>query len=491
MLTRRNSSQVSANGFARRRWQKMRSRGCDMKMTTRLLLVCAIFSSYAAAGAAQLEALDPRFGDQSDGRQIIGFPGGYALAYAATTDAEGRLLLAGEAQDEEQLQRGAVVRLNADGTIDPKFSHELTPLPIGGTYIGWSGVASANDGGIIVAGVTQLPDRIGGIVCKLDANGNRANAFGTIETPGCVIIGSAEAITFINAIAMQHDGSVLLAGSEQQEGENLAARIWRLTPTGQPDIAFGNEGTAELPDDYYLNSEYIAIDVAGDDSISAAGNYGSDSNSTQMLVARFTKQGDLLTEFAGGSRVVPFTHLPYDQRMSSATSVHVTRDGSVIVGGLTRTGDFNGANFRPALVKLDAQGHGVESFGTPGLPSGQRIVDPCNAPPCKFSPRMIFAPDGTIFIAGSVEYSQFSIRKAFAMALTPAGEIDPSFADSDETFKTGVATAWWPEASYFGAATLQGKRVVLAGSVTIDDETKMAAIRFRGGILFSDGFGDD
>lgn len=461
-----------------------------MKTFRNWLIACTILSSQAVAGAAQLEALDPGFGDQGDGRQVIGFPNGYASAYAVATDAEGRLLLAGDAKDEEQSQRGAVIRLNADGTVDPTFAHELTPLPAGGTYAGWYAVSSAADGGVLTGGALQLPDRIDGIVCRLDLDGKHVQGFGEVETPGCVTLEQEGADVIVYAIAPQSDGSVVLAGTVYQNDTNSAARLWRLTATGQLDIGFGNQGVVELPGDYYLQSTFSALDLAEDDSIAAAGSYGS-SGSAQMLVTRFTPDGDPMTEFSGGDRVIPFTHLPFDQRMSSARSVHIADDGSVIVGGLTRTADTNGTNYRPALVKLDAYGNGIESFGMPGLPPGQRIIDTCNATPCRFSPRMMFASDGKIFVAGSVTYSQFAITKAFAIALNPEGEVDPSFADSDETFAAGVATAWWPEADSFGAAALQGKKVVLAGSVQDGDETKFAAIRFRSGILFSDGFGDD
>lgn len=463
-----------------------------MKTIRNWLIACTILSSQAVAGAAQLEALDPGFGDQGDGRQVIGFPNGYSAAYAVATDTEGRLLLAGDAYDQEQSQRGAVIRLRADGTIDPTFAHELTPLPAGVSAVYWNAVSAAADGGVIAGGAAQLPDALIGIVCRLDSEGKYDQSFGRIETPGCVTLENEDASAIIlAAIATQSDGSVVLAGTAYSQDATAAARLWRLTPTGQLDSGFGNQGAAQLPDDYYLKSAFAALDVAEDDSIAAAGSYGSSGDSAQMLVARFTPDGDPMTEFSGGDRVIPFTHLPFDQRMSSASSVHIADNGSVIVGGFARTADINGTNNRPALVKLDSHGNGVESFGMPGLASGQRIVEACRTPPCTFSPRMMSARDGKIVIAGSVTYSQFAIKQAFAMVLTPTGEIDPSFADSDGTFAPGVATAWWPEAYAFGAAALQGKKVVLAGSVKDGDETKFAAIRFRSGILFSDGFGDN
>lgn len=460
-------------------------------ITRGTLLFAALLAAQVAAGEPQLQALDRSFGENGDGRQIIDSAYKNADASALAVDGQNRLLLAGYASDGDNKIHAAVTRLNAQGRLDEDYAHSLASLPAEGYDAYFLGIAAYIHGAAVAAGswrafegpgpCTDLADCW--YVCKLTPAGAYESAFGDETSPGCTsplggLPGSAQ------TVVLQDDGRILAAGYIIAALKPRAA-ILRFEPDGDLDVDFGDNGIALLPDQFYSVSLFNAMHLAADGTIAAAGLYqGSEQH---MLVARFDATGKSLPSFSGGARVVPFTQVPTEDQSSRATFVHVLNDGSVLLGGTTRTAATDGINSRPALVKLDANGIGVEEFGMPGLLAGQRIIDPCETPPCKFDASMFYMADGSVEVAGEVTYSQYDIKKAYAMRVLPNGEIDPAFADGDGTFAPGVATAWWPEADFTATAMQQG-RVVLAGAVEDEGEKKLAAIRFRNSVLFADGF---
>ena len=458
-------------------------------ITRRALAGVLVFGAHAAAGEPQLQSLDTGFGEQGDGRQVIGLPNGEASAFGAATDAQGRILLAGGALDEQMKSRGVVIRLLPNGKPDATFFHNLTPFPEGVDWIVWNTISGTDDGGVIAAGFLQNPDALA-FVCKLDDSGQFVDDFGSKKTPGCTKIIENGVPGYILSVALQQDGNIILAGREDLPyPEDGRAIVLRLTPDGELDVSFGEDGIARLPEQYFLDSSFNSLAVADDGSIAAAGEYGPNESGNQnrhMLAARFTADGKLMMEFSGGARVVPFTQLPPDHRISFASNIHVGSDGSVVLSGSTKT--TIAGDTRPALVKLDANGNGVAAFGMPDLPASQRIIDACSAPPCRFGViTSQIESNGNITLAGSVTYSDLNIGKAYAMRILSDGNIDPALASNDGSFSAGVATAWWPEATLLAGAFQNGK-VILAGDVSEEGAIKFAAIRFSNGILFSDNF---
>lgn len=473
-----------------------------LRSMTRMALLCFFtLGAQVAAGEPQIASLDPTFGDQGDGRQVVAFPNGDAGATAIVTDGQGRLLLAGYTQDAQNRTRAVVVRLNADGTPDPAFKRKLAPLPAGteGNY--WSAAVASPDGSAVAVGtfIDQRPDGFCPnesqcwFVCKIDSHGNFSATFGSPQTPGCTAIrpnGAPPLQGFAFAAAIQADGKILIAGGDRSLPEYSTARVVRLTQQGEPDLSFSDDGFAILPAQFFGRSTFYAVDVAADGSIAAGGYYGPNGNQ-HMIAARFNADGDPLESFSGGARAVAFDQFPPGERYSAAFDIHVEENGSVLISGITDTGQ-NGQSYRPALAKLDATGNGVEAFGMQGLPMGQRIVETCGVPPCHFPQvRTQVQADGQILLSGTASYSDLEIDITYAMRLSPLGAIDPSFGSNDGVFAQGVATAWWAEASGFSSSTLQEKKLVLAGVVDGAESDAFVAIRFNDSAVFSDSFESD
>lgn len=452
----------------------------------------------AAAGEPQTDALDPSFGSDGDGRATVEFPHGGAFARAVNVDTEGRLVIAGAAVDAGGDLHGAIYRLRSDGTPDSAFSPTLSALPDGANQAHWLAVATTSANDILAAGgfqdLTQTSCATDDcwLVCKMDSAGHPVLDFGSGAIPGCSLIDSDGGFSGgATSMELLSDGAILLAGYQPGLLRDEATLI-RVTANGSLDTSFGKGGIARLPEQFYSGSYFHGLDVGLNGEIAAAGVYG-EINDRQMVVGKFTPQGKPDQDFSGGARVVAFTQLPLGKRDSVATDVHLDEEGTIVLTGLTRTENSAGQNYdRPAVVKLGADGHGVEEFGTPGLPAGQRIIDPCNVPLCHFrSVTSEIGAGGSILISGELTHSELNIRNLYAMRLSAAGEIDAGFARNDGAFSSGLGIAWWKEGNTFTGSVLQNKKLVLVGEVENDNFSAFGAVRFRDGTLFADGLESD
>ena len=171
-------------------------------------------------------ALDAGFGVA--GRASIDF-GGTEFGLAMALQANGRILVAGRS-----LAAGAVVvRLRANGALDPDFDGDgRVVLPGGGSA---NAVLVQPDRKIVVAGTTSTSRMA---ITRLNPNGSLDTAFGANGTT-TVDFGSID--DFANAAVLQPDGKIVVCGYSQGD-EDIA--VVRLGPDGSLDATFGSAGKA-------------------------------------------------------------------------------------------------------------------------------------------------------------------------------------------------------------------------------------------------------
>ena len=186
---------------------------------------------------------DPSFG--TDGRSIL--PDSLATASAITTQTDGKLVVAGTggtSTDGTSLLR--VWRTDASGQPDSAFGQQgvaLIPFPNFGLV---KGVAIGPDGKIVVVGTASKP--AGGnefALLRLNADGSLDTGFGN---NGLVTTSFSPGDDRPSALFVESDDSIFVAGTVDTASD--ATEPFAFThyePDGSVDIGFGNGGAQVIP----------------------------------------------------------------------------------------------------------------------------------------------------------------------------------------------------------------------------------------------------
>jgi uncharacterized delta-60 repeat protein len=289
--------------------------------------------------------------------------GGHVEIYFAgvTVAPDGKILVAGcgHPPGDPENSDAQVTRLLPDGSPDPSFgTHGSTLIDFGGRYDCAESTAIATDGDILVGGNrTNFSDRGSDATpafARLDPNGGLDRSFGN----GGVRIVRNGYESGVYDIAATPDGGILGIG------EDIGARLWKLTAAGSLDPSFGSRGTIEIP------------------------GYGKDR------VGGGHSEAEMLSEL---------TILP---------------SGKILVAGT----DFPGPSpyYRAVALRLMPNGHRDRSFGTGGWAVGKTSGS-------TFVGGMTMLPGGVLLLAASSQYNQDKRSDIGAIAFGPEGKQDPQF----------------------------------------------------------------
>jgi uncharacterized delta-60 repeat protein len=171
-------------------------------------------------------ALDTTFG--TGGKTPVDF-GGDDFGTAMARQANGRILVAGRSTTA-----GAIVaRLRTNGTLDPDFGGDgRVTLPGGGSL---SAVLVQPDRKIIVAGNASGSQVM--TVTRLMPNGSPDMTF---DGDGTATIDLGSLGDFANDAVLQPDGRIVVAGYTQ--AVNSPTAVARVNGNGTPDLGFGTAG---------------------------------------------------------------------------------------------------------------------------------------------------------------------------------------------------------------------------------------------------------
>jgi uncharacterized delta-60 repeat protein len=344
-----------------------------------------LVARYSAAGR-----LDPTFG--TDGTVTVGAPGQWDEATAVGLQPDGKIVVAGRLNGSM-----TVLRLTADGRLDPDFHVGIGPLGVS-AGIGITAMAIQPDGKILVTG---SPFAVG----RLNTDGTVDPTFGTdgfTLTPTDPSDPQRQPPKYLYyAMALQPDGKVLVGGSS--DGPTFGApaeyaAVSRYTSSGQLDSTFGTNGTVEtnLDNDYINGGNRIdalalqadgGIVVAGQEYTYSTGGFTLRSANGFTSVLRYTADGRLDPTFSGDGKVLTrVPHLPgptakvtapgestlltMPETRSYAKSVAVGPDGSIYVAGEAKDLDNRAVVMRytsAGLVDTTFGRGGQIIAGTPGV----------------------------------------------------------------------------------------------------------------------------
>ncbi|WKN21811.1 M10 family metallopeptidase C-terminal domain-containing protein [Azotobacter vinelandii] len=337
------------------------------------------------------------------GKMLVDVGGHDDYSYAMGLQPDGGILLAGYSYDPGRRNYDtSLVRLNADGTLDTGFGDlGKVVVDIGGSD-GARGLSLQADGKILLAGLSA--NDFGAI--RLNADGSLDTGFGV---GGKVTVDIAGSYDQANALAVQPDGKILLAGNGHN-GANYDFSLIRLNADGSLDTGFGNGGKASFDDGGHEFGYGLALQADG--KILMVGQSGSD-----IGVIRLNADGSLDAGFGDGGKAI----LDIGGEIDIGRSLSLLPDGKILVGGFSYdiSGDYYHYNF--SLIRLNADGSLDTGFGD----GGTAIVDIAGGNDQGHS--LVLQDDGKILLAG---FSYLPDRGAYdfsVIRLNADGSLDAGF----------------------------------------------------------------
>ncbi len=404
-----------------------------------------------------------------DGGFLANSQTNYVWATCFVVQPDGKILTAG-------VDTGSIVRLNADGSMDPGFNAAV--------QFGIHSMVMQPDGKIIVGGdFEQANGAPRSYLARLNPDGSLDGGF----TP--------EPDYSVNALALQPDGKILVGGVFESFGGQTQTNIGRLNPDGTLDRSFNPAATAGGR--WFGNVECFAVQPDGRILVGGSFNVLCGQNRTNL--ARLNADGSLDLMFK--AQTDGFAYHP-------VTSLLLQADGKLIVAGEFTSLAGGGSGH---LARLKPDGTVDSSFSNPagyvefaGLQSDGKILaggwfDPVNSQPQKCLLRLDNtepATDGLTFDGSNLTWVRGGAapeiwRATFESSTNgglswaklgdgvriPGGWQIPGIAvSSNSSFRArGYTVGGAYNASSWFVETINGLPVILTGPVSITNNAGTTA----------------
>lgn len=326
-------------------------------------------TSTGAIGVVRLLANgqpDPDF--DFNGSTIINIPGQNVLAHAVDLQDDGGILIAGYVQNDGD-RDFLVIRLLANGTLDTGFGNAgMRTIAFNAVAAGSDqayAITTTATGKIVVAGsagLTVVTSRMA--LARLTASGALDITFSNDGRADFAFSTTSTSDRF-HRVAALADDRLLLAGYSDSAG-NQDFAVVRVLANGAFDAEFGNidSGRSLVAFDLGGGSADSAFDVDVDPSgsIFVGGTAYLSSGEARFAVAKLGDGGVLdATFFGGGRQTISFE--PDDAAYAVCSSIAVQSDGAILLGGQAAR---PGVSFDFANARLLTNGTLDTSFGSGG-----------------------------------------------------------------------------------------------------------------------------
>ncbi|HKQ40227.1 MAG TPA: Calx-beta domain-containing protein, partial [Verrucomicrobiae bacterium] len=353
----------------------------------------------------------------------------YSIALYVTNGVpDGRLMIAGDFTNVNNIVRQGLARLNPNGTLDTSFSVGAGPdAPV-------RALAIQADGKVLLGGFFSQ-------VTGTNRHGiARVNIEGTLDTffdPGAGADGP------VYAIAVQPDRKILVGGAFSDFAGQRLPGIVRLLPDGRVDSTF-NAGSGP-------RGNVFAFAILPDGKILIGGDFIEVNGIPRHGIARLNRNGSVDTSFDPGSGT----------DFAAVRAVLIQPDGKIVIGGSFTT--INGVP-RNFLARLERDGAVDTSFMN-GVSGGNFPVQ-----------ALALHADGKIVVAG--DFTTFNgVTRNHITRLNPDGTTDTTI-----NFGTGAN-------AFVAALAIQpDRRIVLGGAfTTYDNQPRNRLARIYGGSVAGAG----
>lgn len=274
-----------------------------------------------------------------------------------------------------------------EGGLDPSFGAGLS-----GVDSTLQVIARQSDGRLVIGGNFINVNGVNRFrIARLNVNGTLDSSFGA---------GQTGADDFVNVMAVQPDGRIVIGGNFTTVNGVGRRFIARLNADGSLDTTFGTN----LP---FLNNRVFSMALLSSGKILIGGTFNTVNNVPPGGIIRLNSDGTLDTTFNASLDLGTF---------SGTFAIAVQSNGRILIGG--RFTGVNGVT-RGNLARLNADGSVDTTFGNGLDVSGNRFPEVRD---------IVIQPDGRILIGGGFTAVNGVARNAIAR-LNADGTLDTTFGD--------------------------------------------------------------
>ena len=330
---------------------------------------------------------------------------------------DGKILIGGNFEVANGVLRNSIARVNADGSLDTTFNPPTLGSPIGAG--GQPGTVEAivlqTDGRIIIAGsFAVLGTNIRAPIVRLNADGSLDSSFNFALQDTSVLLGS------VKDVEIRTDGKIVIAGIFNYTSPAGVARanIARINADGSTDETF-------ITTDFSTQIDAIAIQPDG-----KIVGYSTPGTVNDRFLKRLNEDGSVDSSF-NAALVNQFVF-----------AIKIQPDGKILIGGrFTNVNNFP----RQRLARLNADGTLDATFNSPIMQDA--VVNDIE-----------FGSDGKILISGAFIDGSLQTT-ALLRRLNNDGTIDSSLNFNRVTPNNGSYT------QIFDLAPLANGQIMLAGTM--------------------------
>lgn len=304
-------------------------------------------------------SLDTSF--DSDGVVVTDFGMSSDLARDVEIQSDGKIVVVGytEASANRNI---AMARYNTDGSLDATFDGDgLLVSDLGTVRDDAYAVAIQDDGKLVVAGQARqgLTDLDFAII-RYNADGTLDTTFGSGGKTFVDFDGSADQAS---CLAIQADGMIVVGGVAKLDGNNDFALV-RLAADGTLDAGFGTDGRVTTAFAAGADEMVKDVIVGANGSILAVGYTNLGSVYYGFALASYNPDGTLDASFGTDGKVVTDIGSGNDFPVEAALQA----DGNVIVAGsaFQRETGYDFAMARYEWVQMDVTPPVIESVTVAG-----------------------------------------------------------------------------------------------------------------------------
>ena len=368
-------------------------------------------------------ALDTLIGDEVQANGPV-----YSMALQITNGiTDGRIVVAGDFTDFNQVVRNRLARLMTNGTLDSSFD----PGP--GANDAIRTIAAQQDGRLVIGGFfTQVLSTNRNRIARLNIDGTLDGSF----NPG------AGADNPVLALALQPDARILAAGTFSAFNSISRPGIVRLNTNGTVDTTF-NPGSG-------ANGPVYAVALQSNGKILIGGEFTSFNGIARSRIARLNANGSLDATFDPGVS-------PND----TVRSILFQGDGKVVIGGSFTS--IAGSD-RNRVARLNSDGTLDTAFMASVSGANGSVLT------------LALQIDGRILVAG--DFTRFNdVTRNRLTRLNSDGTSDPTI-----NFGAGA------DAFVSSLLVQPDRKIVLGGGfTTYDGRRRLRIARIHGGSIYGPG----
>jgi uncharacterized delta-60 repeat protein len=376
-----------------------------MRMNLQIPKAAAAFLSVAA-----FTCLAPVSQAQTPGDEDPSFatgPTANSTILALALQPNGQVLAGGIFTAFRGASRNEVARLNPDGSLD-SFDPGLALSGYNGASPAVNALALQTNGQVIVAGIFNvLNQQQGGGVLRLNPDGSLDSTFDV----GTGVVDDGDSVGQADVAAVLPNGQILVGGAFQSFNGVPVAGLVRLNPDGSVDTTFNAGGAGITANSYGEDVKTIVVLPGG--QILIGGHFSAYNGLSANCVARLNADGTLDPAFNVGIGADVAVY-----------ALAVQANGQILAGG--GFNDFDNVTIDSHLVRLNTDGS-LDTSYSPNLDLFISEID------C-----ILVQPDGKAVIGG-----EFLVEGG--LVNSPAVGIARVFADGtqDTAFNAGAGSNYY------------------------------------------------